>query len=372
MHPGHQRKVVWGSMVQAHGDSFDLLENFRNDMAEPLRGSNLATKASHKWRELWWTVQGVLRTVFRIPQILSHARRGPIVVCNGGIESLLVMVIARPICKKLIVDFVDFTPLHEQPRSLSTRIRRWSEERTMKIAHHAVFVSEEDRLSAIDHNLVQEGRATNIPYGITDAATIVAERHSRHLRYRDEEGEAFRIGWSGSLFVHEGSEANELQSLLDGLAMLDKEACPVRLRLIGPSYANFESAGLYGRTVEVECTGPFRWGSVDHWRLLGECDLLALPAGAYLRNANRAKVFDYMATGVPVVATETREMRRVLGPAAIYVSGSTMSWADAIWNFVATLNTSRAMGRELQDRLKHHFVASRLAELLPECGSDHS
>lgn len=348
-------------MVEARGERFLLVENFRIDVPPDRAARHVVDALILLARDLMSAAWGLARTTSLLRTIVM--RRDCITVtCNGGVESLVIAAVLKYLRRPVVVDFVDFAPLQEPPATLPARIRRWTERRTLKLANLAVFISEEDRLRSIQLGLVPASATLTIPYGLADQAALNArDSCRRHASDRH----AIVVGWEGSLFFHAGYEANNLQSLIDGLCLLIEEhGVRVDLLLIGPRPDDIAAHRLLTGGLPVRCTGPFQWGSRDHWSIMAQCDAFALPVGTHLRNANRAKLFDYMAASRPIIAVSTREVERVLGEFGLYVDGSPRSWAVALDRLVTDPQLSDVLACGARSRLTESFVASRLAPLL--------
>lgn len=370
----HQRSAVWTAMAAARGVETEVLVHHRAKRVE----NQLCGVQSSVVQQLWHILsasRAAASTVRLLPRLWRTRASDAIVVCNGGVESVIILGVLRLRRRRLVVDYVDFMPVLAKS-GWASRMRAKLECVCAKLARVSVFVSEEQRQRAITWGVVRSDRSLWIPYGITDRAVSDAVRLTQDA-HRDARPNglatapsagarrSIRLGWFGALFMFNGVEANGMASVFRGVGKArDETSWDLQVVLGGVSARDLEVVfkpgdPLYGFT---QCTGAFAWGSVEHWQLLASCDVVLLPAGPGLMEANRAKVYDYMAAGRPIVARYTREMRRVLGDCAVYVDGTSDGWRLALIQVLADERCRTRLGQCGRRRLESKFVATRLAE----------
>ena len=381
MAPTHQRSAVWAAMAATSHVDIEVLAHHR-----PARFEGGIHRAANGllFRQAWALVSAVcaaVSTIRLLPRLWRAPTSDAVIVCNGGVESFMLLAVLRLQRRALVVDYVDFMPMLAG-LSWVARVRGRLECGCAMLASASIFVSEEQRQRAVASGMVRADRSFWIPYGITDKAVAdarhVAQTGGHHSgaaapgAFRAPgRGRPVRLGWFGSLFVFEGVEANGMASVLRGVARARNEAeCDLQVVLGGVSKTDLGMVlepedNLYEYT---QCTGPFSWGSIEHWQLLASCDVLLLPAGPSLVEANRAKVYDYMAAGRPIIARFTEEMQRVLGECAVYVDGSPEGWYFALLQMLADKPFREGLGECARLRLEARFVASRLAVSLDHLG----
>lgn len=372
--PTHQRPQVWvaGSAVQRI--KVNVIENSRNTRRTAYSNIYMIAEISRYLTAGIAFVRAIISSI-KVMRILSHTAKDDIViVCNGGIESVTILIGLKILHRKAAIDFVDFTPRSNRMELLS-RGRAVLERIAMKLTEKAIFVSEEQRRRAIAAGMIEPSKTLWIPYGMTDSAVESADiirRRSVALRNTNVEAgdgnypmsDCLLLGWFGSLFVHDGVEANGIGEIVTVLDLLKtKLVINVRLVLAGVDKNQFIDIvkPRYPSMRYVECTGPFEWGTVEHWELLLSCDILLLPAGPDLIEANRAKVYDYMAAGRPIIARDTAEMRRVLEKNAVYVDGSEEQWMSAIEKLANDSRYRNYIGEQARNRLMTKFTSKQLA-----------
>ena len=164
-------------------------------------------------------------------------------------------------------------------------------------------------------------------------------------------GERLRMVYAGSFYGHKG-----VDSLLDALALLPER---FELELVGGN-----PPGELERLRERTCDEPALKGRVSFTghllpsevpARLGAADLILLPAGAESRSqryTSPLKLFEAMATGVPIVAARAASYESVLadGRTAFVASGA--SGAEL----------ARAAEHAAADPARAHQVARRAME----------
>lgn len=375
----HQRVAVWEEMARTLGADLAIHPNARQDTGSKLCPRIRAMARLARLAAVASAMTGLVRTLRLIPRLWAASARDVIIVCNGGVESLVVLSILRFRGRLLVVDFVDFVPAMRH-LSGAARARACCERLCGRLATVCVFVSEEQRRRAVEMGLAKPDYSMWIPYGMVDIDAAQAAEAS--LPCGDSDSSAsfapwesgwsrrtMRIGWVGALWFYDGHEANDLTSVLRGVALARAATSQaIEVVLGGVTRHDLEALFAPGDPVYgfTSCHGRFRWGSVGHWALLAGCDVLVLPAGDALMEANRAKVYDYMAIRKAIVARETQEMRRVLGDCAIFVSGSPDSWCSGLTYLLSDARLRRRLGECARRRLESRFLASVMAERLTE------
>lgn len=367
--PFHQRPAIWVAMGSAQGIRINLISNHR-------RG-RLWSRSSRGYRkgilipvlQIIVACGTLVRSFWLASKISARKNNIPVVICNGGIDSLVLALVLRARRRQVVIDMVD-AMLVTKVVSFE-RVRELFERSTLKLANVAVFVSEEQRRSAVMRHMISQERSVWIPYGITDDALKTSSEVIGRLfsdRFISESAvkrnSEFRIGWFGSLSMHAGVDPNEILTVLRGIELARQaEGIEVKL-LLGGVEPNELMAVVQQEPVNLDfvtCGGRFVWGSRQHWETLASCDVLVLPSGKHLVDANRAKLYDYMAVGRPIIARETAEVSRILGSAAKYVDGSPDSWCDAIVNLHATPELRETLGTKSRNRVEELFAASQLS-----------
>lgn len=149
---------------------------------------------------------------------------------------------------------------------------------------------------------------------------------------RGDSGAPLTVAYVGLMEVPRG-----IRALLDAVALLRGGGADVRLRLIGGGRdlalfrAHAAALGLDG--VAVEFTGPLP--HADAMRAVAAADVGAVPhhADAAWNTTIPNKLFDYMAAGLPVVASDAAPVARILaetGAGLVFPSGDARGLARAV------------------------------------------
>lgn len=361
------------------GAELTVYQNARQGIRSEFWARSRALPALPRLAPVASAMTALLRTLRLVPRLWATSTRDVVILCNGGVESLLVLTILRLRGGPLVVDFVDFSPPLRH-LNWAVRARAYCERLCGRLATVCVFVSDEQRHRAVATGVAKADSSLWIPYGMVDTAAARASEASLPCRDTDsaaplgvaESGcsrRTMRIGWFGALWFYNGREANDLTSVLRGVGLARRATSQeIEIVLGGVTRRELEALFAPGDPVYgfTSCRGEFRWGSVEHWGLLSQCDVLVLPAGDALVEANRAKVYDYMAIGRAIVARDTREMRGVLGDCAIFVSGSPDSWCSGLTRLLSDVSLRRRLGECARFRLESRFLASVMAKRLTE------
>ena len=164
------------------------------------------------------------------------------------------------------------------------------------------------------------------------------------------------IGWIGS-----PSTVGYMRRLAGPLAQLARTR-PVRLRLIG---ASVEMPG-----VPVE---HIAWSESEEARTLSELDigLMPLPDEPWERGKCGYKLIQYMACGVPVVASPVGANRRIVENGVQgFLAKTDAEWLAALETLAGDAETRQRFGRSGHDKVAReyslHIAAPRLAGWLHE------
>ena len=128
---------------------------------------------------------------------------------------------------------------------------------------------------------------------------------------RERRHERFTLGYMGSLTVSRGSV-----QMLGAVERLRREGIPVELECVGPVHDTRTAEALRQFTAGAE--GPVRWhgrlAPEEGWRVMARCHVglaVLLPEPRYL-DAYPTKLFEYMALGLPAIASDFPLYRAVL------------------------------------------------------------
>jgi len=183
-----------------------------------------------------------------------------------------------------------------------------------------------------------------------------ARRYPLKESYATTEGP--RLVWIGSR-----STLKQLARLRGALAAVGREVPGVRLRVIAD--AGLDVDGLTVETV--------RWSREDEGRLLAECDVgvAPLPDTPYTRGKCGFKVLQYMAAGLPVVASPVGVQAEYVRPDETGLhAGDEAEWVEAIRRLSDHAALRERMGRAGRERVEREFdirvLETRLLDLVVE------
>jgi glycosyltransferase involved in cell wall biosynthesis len=235
---------------------------------------------------------------------------------------------------------------------------RWSAERVFGAATVLLAVSEE--VAGYLGGFVEAvGRVEVLPNGV-DAHRFAPALSRRRLRSDRESG--VTIGFVGTLKPWHGTSL-----LLDALAQLREVHEGVQLLVVGDGP---ERPALEARVVELGLTRCTRFiGSVDAEEVpdwLGSMDVAVAPyprLGSFYFSP--LKVYEYMAAGLPVVASRIGQLKRVIDPGVtglLVEPGDSGSLAEALGLLVADRALRERLGWAARAVVEERHTWSAVAE----------
>ena len=229
-------------------------------------------------------------------------------------------------------------------------------------AHHVLAVSQ----ALADHirNLAPEASVSVLPNGV-DPDLFGDEASTPAVRARLCGPGEFLVGFIGSLKPWHGTG-----SLVESLRMVPP-ACRFRLAIVGDGPERdrlFRRAAQMGLADRVVFTGPVTHEQVP--ALLGAMDALVAPypelPGFYF---SPLKVFEYMMSGRPIVASRIGQVSAVLRDdetALLVKPGSKLELAAALTKLWAEPQLGRRLAHAARDEAREkHSWAARVRTLEP-------
>lgn len=183
-----------------------------------------------------------------------------------------------------------------------------------------------------DYALQHNPRSTFLPT-VVDTTRYLPERHDR--------GRELVVGWIGS-----PSTAPYLSALVAPLSALGKEG-PVRLVVIGgraPTIANV--------TVDERA-----WSEATEVSLINEFDIgiMPLPDEAWARGKCAFKLIQYMACGVPVIASPVGANVDVVGTDCGLLAATEAQWLEAFRMLRDQPRRAAEMGMAGRERVERNY-----------------
>jgi glycosyltransferase involved in cell wall biosynthesis len=180
-------------------------------------------------------------------------------------------------------------------------------------------------------------------------------------RPADNAGGTVTIGWIGS-----PATAKYLDAVAGPLAQVCRST-GARVRLIGAG-----AATLPGVPVDL-----LAWDEATETLNIAEFDIGIMPLadGPWERGKCGFKLIQYMACGVPVVASPVGVNRRIVEPGVHgFLASSSQQWVQALTDLVQDASLRARMGAEGRRRVENFYstqvVAPRLARLLLQAAGD--
>lgn len=194
-----------------------------------------------------------------------------------------------------------------------------------------------------DYALQHNPQATLLP-------TVVDT--TRYLPTRHERGRELVVGWIGS-----PSTAPYLSELTAPLSALGKEG-PVRLVVIGGTAPNIANVTIDERA----------WSEDTEISLIGGFDIgvMPLPDDAWARGKCAFKLIQYMACGVPVVASPVGANVDVVGTDCGLLAGSETQWLEALRTLRDQPGRAADMGMAGRERIERSYSLHRYVPVLAE------
>jgi len=185
-----------------------------------------------------------------------------------------------------------------------------------------------------------------------------AGRYRPKPTYTPASDGALRLVWIGSR-----STLKQLARLTTALEAVGRAVQGVRLRVIAD--ARLQVPGLAVENVP--------WSLQEEARLLAECDIgiAPLPDTPYTRGKCGFKVLQYMAAGLPVVASPVGANADYVRPGETGLHArSDAEWAEAVARLAADPSLRERMGRAGRRRVEREFdfavLAPRVVDLAAE------
>ena len=195
------------------------------------------------------------------------------------------------------------------------------------------------RQYASQHNL----HTTFLPT-VVDIKRYVPERHRR--------GRELVVGWIGS-----PSTSQFLSELVTPLSALGKEG-PVRLVVIG------------GRAPAIEnvIIEELQWSEASEISLINSFDVgvMPLPDDAWARGKCAFKLIQYMACGIPVIASPVGANTDVVTANCGLLAASGIEWLEAFRTIRDNPKRAAEMGEAGRDRVEREYSLHRNLPVLAE------
>ncbi len=179
------------------------------------------------------------------------------------------------------------------------------------------------------------------------------------------------LGYAGSLMTM--GLAKGVEQIIGAVAILRNHNQPVTALIAGgpPSALpplQLEAIRL-GVGAAVKFTGPLPHGTIPS--VFAASDVLVYPAPKtdhpfFTRDTSPLKVFEYMASGRPMVAADLPPLRDIVddGVAFLCAPGDPQSLADAVTDALSHPDAAQAKATKAKERVREHTWTKRAARIL--------
>jgi glycosyltransferase involved in cell wall biosynthesis len=243
-----------------------------------------------------------------------------------------------------------------RPRSAAAgvvaRVERWLVRQPDRI-----LASSSASLALLEQQGVDPGRLVWFP----DGADL-----SRFRPAAADSGLQAALGLSGKrtvVFLGLLTAYQGVDLILDAVPAILRDVPEAHFLLMGyPNEDRYrERIRARGLDVSVTLTGRIPYGEASRYLSLGA---LAVSPKLSATEAN-GKLLNYMACGLPVVASDTAVNRELLGEAGVYVPvGDAPAFAEAVTSLLRDPERGERLGRALRARVEREFAWPVLADRL--------
>ena len=186
-------------------------------------------------------------------------------------------------------------------------------------------------------------------------------------------GEHPVVGYVGSL-VARNSLSKGVDVLIDALAVLKRQGKAVRGLIVGGPEDWKKKYKDHARKIGLSSDDAVFTGKVPSSNvssMMSSCDVLVYPAPAsnhpyYVRDTSPLKVFEYMASGRPIVAADIPPIRDILNEetATFFLPGDADSCAQAIQRVISNPEEAHQRTINARKRVEDYTWVKRMARIL--------
>ncbi|KEO81019.1 glycosyltransferase [Tumebacillus flagellatus] len=318
-----------------------------------------------------------------VPQLQALYPEIRVVVATGYPWSsfLLAEQVAAALRVPFVCDLRDAWTLNPSKVWNTTRHRR-QEERVLQAASAVILATESMRLEYVSQYpyLARKFHVIRNGYDPEDREEAALLRRMLREGAGDSEPRKLRVVYTGTFNGHDVPPADNQQSPYYFLLALQqlKQNVPdlaTRLEVILAGRVPFgELVQEMGLSDIVQMPGHV--GVEDTLELQAGADLLLLFVGAANRHVLTGKVFEYMATGNPILAmipreTELEKLLHRYGPAWVTGTNDVVQIADHLQGLLEEKQVSGTPDWAFVDGFSRAVQTTRLAALLEEVSTGH-
>lgn len=283
------------------------------------------------------------QNLFKRITLLKKARQADVVVILRKTFSGLYLRLLRSAAKYMIFDYDDAIFVRSNGKSSRTRLNRFRRMARMC-----------DQVWAGNSHLAQQAKRYNSRVTMLPTS-IIPEKYSRES---DKPGETVDLVWIGSR-----STKKYLLNILPALANIEDKVIKFRLKII----ANFT---VQASNFDVV---PIAWSEEKEVSELASSHIgiAPMPDDPWTRGKCGLKVLQYMAAGLPTVASSTGVHMDLIEPGVTgFLADSTERWQEALVRLANDTKLRKKMGQRGNKRVIEHFSTTatfaRMKATLPE------
>lgn len=277
-------------------------------------------------------------------------------VCNPPDTLFLASLPFRLAGVKLVYDQHDLVPemyltKFESPKPALLKVLRMLERLTYRCAHHVVATNESYAHLAATRGNVADDRMTVVRSGPDSRMMFRGEPEPELLRSKQH-----LLVWLGIMGGQDGADI-----VLDALALLrttyGRDDVGVAFLGFGDEYDNLvrqtTEMGLDDHVVFTGRVGP---DSIRSYLSTASVGILPDPMSAYANLSTHNKTLEYMAHGLPVVASRLAETERTAAGAAVFVApGDAAAIARAVNELLDDADRRQVLGEIGRNRIVNEY-----------------
>lgn len=269
-----------------------------------------------------------VRNPFKRIALLRKARRADVVVVLRKTFSGLYLRLLRVVARHIIFDFDDAIFVRSSGKSSRTRLNRFK-----RMARTC------DQVWAGNSHLAQEAKKYN-PKVTMLPTSIIPDKYQRQA---DKPVQSIDFVWIGSR-----STKKYLLGILPALANIENRTTKLRLKII----ANFSVQSSSFDVVAIT------WSEDKEASELASSHIgvAPMPDDAWTRGKCGLKVLQYMAAGLPTVASSTGVHTDLIEPDVTgFLVDSEEEWQQALLRLASDVELRKKMGELASKRAVEHF-----------------
>jgi glycosyltransferase involved in cell wall biosynthesis len=248
------------------------------------------------------------------------------------------------------------------PRRFWARFLPWLDSTALRKADKLVSLTGTFKEWVVERGLRAASDVEVIPDAFDPTLYYPQDKHQARNAL-DLPPDAYIVGYAGLTFAY-----RRLDLLVEAFALLQGEVPDMRLLLVGGRPQEVEDLRALGAKLGIAPHRIIMPGQVDQARValyLNASDLLAIPDTVTGMTASPLKLFEYMATGKPIVCKDMPALREVLddSSARFFPEGSVEELAEAIRKLRLHPGDAARLGDEALKRSARYTYEARARQI---------